>query len=281
MSLHAIYRSDIDDYACRTTRSSGATWAKRGRRRVERDYRRSAPSTLAVPFAVCGLGATPAPGASSSTIDACAAIAMQRGAFAKLATEAEDGLRSTADGEPPRLRFAAEHEGFNLHAGVPIAAGDDLGRERLCRYGARPALALDRLRRLPDGRVAYRVKYTRAGAAKHRVMTPLEFLARLSAIIPPPRDRTAPVRSDPHAGQTGTRTPPRTPSRTRPTGDTPDRVPDDAEASATKASTTRSSPLGASDVIRLAPNVLAVRQWQRLHDGALLAITRTSTGRRS
>jgi hypothetical protein len=74
----------------------------------------------------------------TSAIDACAAIAMQRGAFAKLATEAEDGLRTTADGEPPRLRFAAEHEGFNLHAGVRIAAGDDVGRERLCRYGARP-----------------------------------------------------------------------------------------------------------------------------------------------
>jgi len=50
--------------------------------------------------------------------------------------------------------------GFNLHADVRIEAGDDVGRERLCRYAARPPVALDRLRRLPGGRVAYRLKYT-------------------------------------------------------------------------------------------------------------------------
>ncbi|HVH43164.1 MAG TPA: transposase [Labilithrix sp.] len=87
---------------------------------------------------------------------------------------------------PLKLRFVAEHEGFNLHAGVRIAAGDDMGRERLFRYGSRPAFALDRLRRLPDGRIAYRVKYARFGRAKHRVMTPLELLARIAAILPAP-----------------------------------------------------------------------------------------------
>jgi hypothetical protein len=94
--------------------------------------------------------------------------------------------RGTND-EPATLRFAAEHNGFNVHAGVHIAAGDDMGRERLFRYGARPALALDRLRRLPGGRIAYRVKYAAASRAKHRVMTPLELLARIAAILPPPR----------------------------------------------------------------------------------------------
>jgi hypothetical protein len=39
---------------------------------------------------------------------------------------------------------------------------------------------------VPDGRIAYRVKYSR-GRSKHRVMTPLEMMARLAAIIPPPR----------------------------------------------------------------------------------------------
>ena len=125
----------------------------------------------------------PEPGA----LEACAAIAMQRGAFGKLATDEDHGAGDGREREAGKVRFAAEHEGFNLHAGVRIAAGDDLGRERLARYGARPALALDRLRRLPDGRIAYRVKYARHGAAKHRVMTGVELLARLSALIPPPR----------------------------------------------------------------------------------------------
>jgi hypothetical protein len=119
-------------------------------------------------------------------IEGCAAIAMQRGAFAKLATE--DGLRDDgANIDPARLRFSAEHEDFNLHAGVHIAAGDDAGRERLFRYGARPPMALARLRRLPDGRFAFRVKYARSGCAKYRIMTPLELLARIAAILPPPR----------------------------------------------------------------------------------------------
>jgi hypothetical protein len=119
-------------------------------------------------------------------IEGCAAIAMQRGAFAKLATE--DGLRDDgANIDPARLRSSAEHEGFNLHAGVHIAAGDDAGRERLFRYGARPPMALARLRRLPDGRFAFRVKYARSGCAKYRILTPLELLARIAAILPPPR----------------------------------------------------------------------------------------------
>jgi hypothetical protein len=119
-------------------------------------------------------------------LDACAAVAMQRGTFAKLAAEADPAGEPASD-EPAPLRFAAEHEGFNVHAGVYIAAGDDAGRERLFRYGARSAMALGRLRRLPDGRFAYRVKYARSGHAKHRVMTAIELLARIAAILPPPR----------------------------------------------------------------------------------------------
>jgi hypothetical protein len=113
---------------------------------------------------------------------------MHHGTFAKLPSEAPpDGVPAgTVPEEPKLLPFLAEHEGWNLHAGVHIPAGDDLGRERLLRYGARPPLALDRLRRLADGRIAYRVKYART-RSKHRVMTPLEMLARLAALIPPPR----------------------------------------------------------------------------------------------
>jgi hypothetical protein len=121
--------------------------------------------------------------AEPGAMEACAALAMQRGSFAKLT---DDGPTPMAPEVPRLLPFVADHEGWNLHAGVAIPAGDDLGRERLLRYGARPPLATDRLRRLRDGRVAYRVKYSRTGS-KHRVMTPLEILARLAALIPPPR----------------------------------------------------------------------------------------------
>ncbi len=43
-------------------------------------------------------------------------------------------------------------EGFSLHANTHLHANDRKGLERLCRYGARGALALERLKRAEDGR---------------------------------------------------------------------------------------------------------------------------------
>ena len=103
---------------------------------------------------------------------------------------ATDGVREAMgldSDAPSREGGAVENEGFNLHASVRIAAEDDAGRERLCRDGARPPFSLERLRVLPGGRIAYRVKKLGAGRAKHRVMTPIELLARLAALVPPPR----------------------------------------------------------------------------------------------
>jgi hypothetical protein len=73
--------------------------------------------------------------------------------------------------------LVAEVDGFNLHAGVRVAADDRSALERLCRYMARPAVAAGRVTRLPDGNVAYRVKSPRSAGATHRVMTPMEFMA--------------------------------------------------------------------------------------------------------
>jgi hypothetical protein len=70
---------------------------------------------------------------------------------------------------------------------VCVPAHDRDALERLCRYMARPAVASGRVSVLPDGNVAYRVKSPRSAGATHRVMTPMEFMARLSALVPPPR----------------------------------------------------------------------------------------------
>jgi len=125
---------------------------------------------------------------AQTSLDACAAIAMGCGMVRALRDDPDAERRGEPDVQaPPGDDRAVEHDGFNVHASVAVAGDDDLGRERLMRYGARPQLALDRLRRLPGGRIAYRIKKLRDGRAKHRVMTPLEFLARLAAIVPPPR----------------------------------------------------------------------------------------------
>ncbi len=83
-------------------------------------------------------------------------------------------------------RFSGERNRFNLHCAVTVRADDDEGREKLLRYCARPPFALERIEELPDDRIAYRVKTVRKGRT-HRIMTPVEFLARLAAVLPPPR----------------------------------------------------------------------------------------------
>jgi hypothetical protein len=59
--------------------------------------------------------------------------------------------------------------------------------------GERGCVATARGRRFRSsdfgGRVAYRLKYVRRGRGKHRVMAPMELMARLAPIIAPPRYR--------------------------------------------------------------------------------------------
>ncbi len=78
-------------------------------------------------------------------------------------------------------------EGFNLHANVAIGARDRDRLERLLRYAARPALALDRLSRLPNGRLAYRLKRPWSNGATAVVFEPQDFIAKLAALVPAPR----------------------------------------------------------------------------------------------
>jgi hypothetical protein len=70
---------------------------------------------------------------------------------------------------------------YHLHA------NDRQGLERLCRYGARGALALTRLSRAEDGRIAWRMKRPRPDGTWHLYFTGLELIRRTASLIPPPR----------------------------------------------------------------------------------------------
>jgi len=58
--------------------------------------------------------------------------------------------------------------------------------ENLCRYVARPAVATERLSRLPDGRLLYRLRHRWRDGTTHVAFEPLEFVAKLAALVPPP-----------------------------------------------------------------------------------------------
>jgi len=83
---------------------------------------------------------------------------------------------------PPRCAVC---DGYNLHAGVVVR--DAEARERLCRYVARPPLAKTRIEQREDGEMVVRLRRAWSDGRSAFVFSPLEFLERLAALIPPPR----------------------------------------------------------------------------------------------
>jgi hypothetical protein len=126
--------------------------------------------------------------AEMSPTEALTALGMQRGTLVTMRDGASNaGDATSAQAAPPRPSDGVVHERFNLHASAPLRADDDAGRDRLCRYLTRPAFALERIRLLRDGFVAYRVKRVSRNRVTERVMTPVDFLARLGSLVAPPR----------------------------------------------------------------------------------------------
>jgi hypothetical protein len=111
--------------------------------------------------------------------------------FAQVQAEAATTWRSpaAATAHPVRGcdRLRAWCAGFSLHAGVVVPDYDREALERLCRYGARPAFAHDRLAWTADGRISYQLKRPWPDGRTHLVLEPVAFLRRLVGIIPPPR----------------------------------------------------------------------------------------------
>ena len=81
----------------------------------------------------------------------------------------------------------ASASGFSLHAGVAAKAHQRDKLERLCRYISRPAVAEPRLSLTDSGHIRYSFKTPWRDGTTHVVFEPLDFIARLAALIPRPR----------------------------------------------------------------------------------------------
>ena len=86
-----------------------------------------------------------------------------------------------------RDALCANAQGFSLHAGVRCDATDRQGIEQLCRYITRPALSNERLSINREGNVILKLKTAWRNGTTHIVLTPMEFMQRLAALIPRPR----------------------------------------------------------------------------------------------
>ena len=92
------------------------------------------------------------------------------------------GQAASSDSSKPK-----PGHGFDVHAGVRVSADDRKGLERLCRYLMRPPFSRERLTLQDDGNIQLRLKRPWSDGTTHMVFEPLDFLAKLAALVPPPR----------------------------------------------------------------------------------------------
>jgi hypothetical protein len=95
------------------------------------------------------------------------------------------GAPDTAD--PELTGKAATYAGFSLHAGTAAPAHQRDRLARLCRYITRPPVATERLSLTPQGLIRYAMKTPWKNGTTHLLFEPLDFIARLTALVPKPR----------------------------------------------------------------------------------------------
>ncbi|AZP12282.1 IS91 family transposase [Undibacterium parvum] len=96
------------------------------------------------------------------------------------------GLLDSIDGEV--MLLARHGGGFSVDASVCIAADDRAGLERLLRYCARPPFAMERLHRKGQDHLLYHCPKPQSGGKQgDLILTPCEFIAKIAALVPPPR----------------------------------------------------------------------------------------------
>ena len=96
------------------------------------------------------------------------------------------------DRPDPGLERVAKANGFSLHAGVSCEGHQRDKRDRpggvpLCRYIARPPVTVPRLSLSSTGKVVYTLKTPYRDGTTQVAFDPLDFIARLAALVPKPR----------------------------------------------------------------------------------------------
>lgn len=77
--------------------------------------------------------------------------------------------------------------GFSVDAAVRIEGNDRAGLERLLRYCARPPFALEHLHQQDAEHLVYHCPKPRSDGFRDLVLTPLELIDRIAALVPRPR----------------------------------------------------------------------------------------------
>ena len=104
------------------------------------------------------------------------------------------GARLRRLGDPPEEGEAPAHDGcharangFDLHAGLVVPAGQRDRLERMCRYALRPPVSQERIHLTDEGQVRLQLRQPWRDGTTDVVFNPVEFLGRLAVLVPRPR----------------------------------------------------------------------------------------------
>ena len=89
--------------------------------------------------------------------------------------------------ETPPGRCHARANGWDLHAGLVVPAGQRERLERVVRYVLRPPVAQERIQVTGEGRVRLALRHPWRDGTTALVFDPVEFLGRLAVLVPRPR----------------------------------------------------------------------------------------------
>ena len=121
-------------------------------------------------------------GLAAASVQGLVALGRQRGARIRRLGDPSVKVETR-----PLGRCHARSNGFDLHAGLVVAAGERERLDRVCRYALRPPVARDRLSVTGAGQVRLQLRQPWADGTTHLVFDPVEFLGRLAVLVPRPR----------------------------------------------------------------------------------------------
>jgi hypothetical protein len=121
-------------------------------------------------------------GLAAASVQGQVELGRDRGARGQRLRDEAEGAELTAPGA-----CHARADGFALHAGLVVPAGDRERLERVCRYALRPPVSRERLSLSGAGQVLLQFRQPRRDGTTHLAFDPVEFLGRLAVLVPRPR----------------------------------------------------------------------------------------------
>ncbi|HEY6427933.1 MAG TPA: transposase, partial [Acidimicrobiales bacterium] len=121
-------------------------------------------------------------GLAAASVTGTVALGPHRGArLRRLGDRSEEGEAPAQGG------CHARADGFDLHAGLVVPAGQRDRLERVCRDALRPPVTQERLHLTGEGQVRLQLRQPWRDGTTDVVFDPIEFLGRLAVLVPRPR----------------------------------------------------------------------------------------------